>query len=307
MRSESQLTRQSHLTGLLSPLAKDPELREWAQSYSSAERVQILIAGVVVDFYSRSPELRARLQEHYREHLAPNGSRAVAAVYGEPYANSTGLWEDEDPEFQVFDDRVVQRDFAAQRFSSSTLERAVAWLSPSVDDAFHNLLRWFLPPVLLRNGAFLLHGAGVIKDGKGYVFFGHSEAGKSTSVRLISEADPQALILGDDGIIIQMREDGPYVHAAPLGCGYSREAPPRECAPLAGLFVLNQAAEDRIEALSSSEAMTQLLASVMSVRFDDEAAARMELSYRFVSSKTGVRRLHFRKNSGFWPLVQKSI
>ena len=49
--------------------------------------------------------------------------------------------------------------------------------------ALDSLLRILLTMVLLPQRGFLLHGATVVRDGRAYIFFGRSGAGKSTVTR----------------------------------------------------------------------------------------------------------------------------
>ncbi|MCM2323268.1 MAG: hypothetical protein NDJ90_08390 [Oligoflexia bacterium] len=268
-------------------------------------RVPLRIAGVRVDLLSASAAFRTRVESYFRDFRGEGPAEGELRM--EPLSDAeASLWDDPNPEFEIQNRQVVQRDFAARRLAPSpgaAMERAVAWAAPELDDAFHNLLRWFTPPLLLRNNAFLLHGAAVIRDGRGYVFFGHSEAGKSTSIALITQADSAALPLGDDGVIIQMKGDVPWVHAAPLGCGYSREAPPAASAPIAGLYALRQSDHDSLEPLAPATAAAALFASAMSVDFEESNEAKLELALRFASTQPGIQRLHFRKNPAFWSLI----
>lgn len=279
---------------------------ELTASAEGAYRLPISLAGehgIRIDVVTRSEALFGRMREYFDAHIGLGP--ADCEVLAEPLP-SPSLWEDVDPEFDVRGNAVIQRDFVARRLGRASLsaqERVAALVAPGLDDSFHNLLRWVAPPLLLGRQAFLLHGAAVVRDGRGYVFFGHSEAGKSTSVGLISRSDPSAILLGDDGVLIRMVEGIPWVHAAPLGCGYSRLAPPAVGAPLDGLFTLRQDRKHRIEPLPAGQGTAQLLASVMNVDFDEDAPAKIDLATRFALSSCGVRRLRFSKDAGFWPLV----
>ncbi len=231
----------------------------------------------------------------------------------EPYGPTAGfpdLWEDPDPEFDLRGDAVVQRDFVARRLPFREAEpeqpdRVVAWLAPEVEDAVHNLLRWALIPRLLRSHAFLVHAAGIVRNGVGYLFFGQSGAGKSTVTGFIAKSDPHAIVLGDDGVIIEFAEGQalPSIHAAPLGSGYSRVAPPPLSAPLGGLFALSQDEAHRVVPLAPAEGAAALLASAMCVDASADLDLRMDLSVRFAFSKCGIHRLQFRRDPGFWPLI----
>jgi hypothetical protein len=265
----------------------------------AGSRLPVTVAGVRVDLLTRNPRLYARMERYFSafQGLGGEPGECQAEVSLEPIADES-LWDDADPEFHLDGTKVVQRDFAAKRL---TPQRAVARVTAELDDSIHNLLRWFLPSTLLGNGCLLMHGAGVVKDGQGYVFFGQSGAGKSTTISLITSSDPHAVPLGDDAVIIQMKGSVPWLHAAPLGSGYTRDAPPAISAPIAGIYSLSQSKEVRLERLSPAEAVAALLASAMSLGFDESLTERFELAEKF--ARAGVDRLSFRKSSEFWGLI----
>ena len=277
----------------------------------SGGRINLSIAGVRVDWITSSRPLQQSIREYFREYISDEGE-PVAELCAEPFSESgfPSLWEDADPEFDIREDSVVQRDFVARWVAS---RRAVALVAPGEDDAIHNLLRWFLPRALLSKSAFLLHGAAVIRDGRGYVFFGQSGAGKSTTVSMIGASDPESRVIGDDGVIVQMKRTGdgrevPWVFAAPLGCGYSREAPPAISAPISGLFALAQDRMDAVESMSRTQGTAALLASAMTVRMDESIDDRFDLARRFAESNCSIRRLRLKKSPEFWQglIMQRS-
>jgi hypothetical protein len=273
---------------------------------TSAAKISIAIASVRFDLMTRDASLERRLTRYFAKYLAPGNPHAE--IFVEPIrTGDPELWEDEDAEFHQFGSAVVQRDFTATRVSRSSefgTERAIAYINGELDDSFHNLLRWYAPRILLAHRCFLLHGAGVVRDGKGYVFFGQSGAGKTTSSSLIHESDPHATRVGDDAVIIQVDSQGEArLHGAPLGCGYSSDAPEPVSAPLAGLYALKQADAHAIEPLSPSQGMAALLASAMNVTAAEDADARFDLAQSFALAAPGIQALHFSRDAGFWPLV----
>lgn len=167
--------------------------------------------------------------------------------------------------------------------------------------------RFFLeycPDILLKHGGLLLQAAGIAVGGKGYVFLGPKGAGKSTVVALISDADPEAVVLGDDSVIVRMERSGSLVlHAMPVGISYSRLAAPRVQVPVAGIFILDQSDVVALEEVSSAEAVDALLSNGVG-RFTEEAdAVRFEWAVRFSRVSPGIRRLKFRRDAGFWDLI----
>jgi hypothetical protein len=267
----------------------------------NAHRFPVEIAGVRIDFITRSTELMTQLVNLYSAYEGKG--HPVAEIYLEAM-NHAMLWEDPNSDFDIQGPYVVQRDFAAKRVSDS-VERAVTLVPTGLDDSIHNLLRWFMPPLLLKRGAFLMHAAGLVRDGFGYVFFGQSGAGKSTSVSLAVAEDREVGILGDDAVIIQMShaDAGPRVLTAPFGSGILKMSPLPIDIPLKGLFSLQQFERTYVGNIGFAEGVASLLASAMSVRFQDAIDERIALATRFAFSPIGIRRLYFKKDPDFWKLI----
>ena len=298
-----------HLDGLL-----DQPMSTLLRGPAQTEEIHLSIGGVPLTLRCQGPTIAARLRSHYRLYLegtskTPQGNAPRATLelheFGpespEPYSL---LWEDEDPEFSTQESRVYQRDFAAERVSP-TLARAI--LAPGIDDSFHNLLRWFLPPLLLQGNTFLVHGAGVISEGRAFAFFGPSGAGKSTISSLISSADETVTVLGDDAILLTLKGNTPWLVAAPLGSGYSRDAPPPLSAPLLGIYSLEQSTENQILPIPIVAGAARLIASAMNLRFDRDTEARLDLAARFASSSIAIQTLRFQKSPSIWSFLRTQV
>ncbi|MBN2320699.1 MAG: radical SAM protein [Acidobacteria bacterium] len=91
-----------------------------------------------------------------------------------------------------------------------------------------------------RKGCYL-HSAGVILNGKGLLFVGHSDAGKSTIVKMLRG---QAEILCDDRNIVRRWPDGFKVH----GCWNHGEVPDisSSSAPLHAIFFHQKSPRNRL-------------------------------------------------------------
>ena len=285
------------------------KLRDFELSKSSSKsdtithfRTAISIANQRLDFITSSPELMERLKTYFSEYQVQSNSPSGSEIFIEPLsapAELPDLWENEDSDFDIKGDMVIHRDFAALMLKNQTNPTVIAFVSSELDDAFHNLLRWHIPPLLLKNNAFLMHSAGLIHDGSGYIFFGQSGAGKSTCSKLIQASDPRVQLIGDDAVIIEMKADGPVLHSAPLGCGYTRLAPPKLSVPLAGIFSLRQSLKNSVDALSPSEGLASLLSSAMVTSWDENIEERFELAKLFTTSKPGIKALQFTKEFNF--------
>jgi hypothetical protein len=110
-----------------------------------------------------------------------------------------------------------------------------------------------------RDGCYL-HSGGVVLNGKGFLFVGHSEAGKSTTMKLLEGVGE---VLCDDRNIVR-REPGGGFRA--YGTWSHGEVPIVSAAnaPLAGILFLRQSHENRIDLLEDRAAVRhELLACLI--------------------------------------------
>lgn len=111
-----------------------------------------------------------------------------------------------------------------------------------------------LSPLAAERGGFLLHAAGMVIDGKGLLFIGHSEAGKSTTVTMLREMGE---ILCDDRILVRPGPDGFSIHGT-WSHGTVSEVSPGS-APLLALMILEKSGENRIVPLPDRGEVLKIL------------------------------------------------
>lgn len=163
-----------------------------------------------------------------------------------------------------------------------------------------NFLRVLVAWACLARGGLLLHASGVIRNGKGYVFFGRSGAGKTTVTRLSGDAT----VLSDDLVIVAPRGGRFWVYGVPFR-GTMVEAPrTNAAAPLGGLFALDKAPAHRVVEMAPVYAVAQLAACVPFVMGQATAAAQTLAICAALAAKAPVRMLHFLPDAGFWNLVE---
>jgi hypothetical protein len=114
-----------------------------------------------------------------------------------------------------------------------------------------------LTNVILEGGIIVLHAAAVVIDGKGAVFGGRADIGKTTLSRLCRAQG--ATLMNDDRCALFMRGGHPWVTATPWH-GEEPEINAVE-APLAGIFHLGQTPECRMTPLPPGLALARLLAT----------------------------------------------
>jgi hypothetical protein len=116
-----------------------------------------------------------------------------------------------------------------------------------------------LARVLADRGGCYLHSSGVVLDGKGLLFVGHSDAGKSTMVTMLKD---KSKTLCDDRMIVRRWRDGFRIHGT-----WSHGDIPEvssASAPLKALLFLEQASENRLIALENrQEILRKLLACLI--------------------------------------------
>lgn len=169
--------------------------------------------------------------------------------------------------------------------------------------SLENFLRVALAWKALDRGCILLHAAGLVREGRAFVFFGPSGAGKTTVVG----QSPECTVLNDDLVLLARRADGAFrAHGVPfkgmddLGAGVTGAF------PIAGLFRLVQAAEDAVEPLSPARAIGELAASIP---FVTERAEGFEKVFDLLDGLVGaapVFRLRFRLSPDFWREVLRT-
>ena len=102
-----------------------------------------------------------------------------------------------------------------------------------------------LARVLADKQGCYMHSAGVILEGKGLLFMGHSDAGKSTIVTMLKE---KAEILCDDRMIVRRHPEGFMVHGT-WSHGDIPEVSPHS-APLNAILFLEKDTDNHLEAIN---------------------------------------------------------
>jgi len=120
-----------------------------------------------------------------------------------------------------------------------------------------------LAPVLANRKACIFHSSGVILDGSGMVFMGHSDAGKSTMVKLLKG---KAEILCDERIIVRRWPEGFKIHGN-WAHGEVPEVSASE-APLRAIFFLEQSPENRIIPIKNNQEKLRNLLACLIKPFD---------------------------------------
>ncbi len=154
--------------------------------------------------------------------------------------------------------------------------------------------------------AGLLHSCAVIHAGAGYLFAGPPGSGKTTIARLSADHH----VLSDEMPLVEFRDGVPWTVGTPFN-GLFREKSPG-AAPLRGILLLAHGPTHALAKAGPGEAAAALAAEVAPpVGLDQVAdggttAAMLEFATRLALT-VPVRRLVFRPDPGFWPVINEGL
>lgn len=177
----------------------------------------------------------------------------------------------------------------------------VAASGPPFDRGVENFLRVMTAAFIIDRGGLLVHGSGVVRGGKAYVFFGPSGSGKTT----VSNLSPGDTVLSDDLTLIVSTPDGFRAAGIPFGMVHHRVPDTNAAFPIASLNRLVQSREVYRERIDGARAVAELGGSLPFVMQRGEEASRALETAGRVVEKIPAYRLHFRRDASFWSVVEE--
>ena len=219
--------------------------------------------------------------------------RAFASSQNEPFAvylkNSFSASE-RNPEFAY--------DFELHHAALRAFNKESQFVGANNRYTLDCLLRILLTWMLLPRTGFLLNAATVIRDGRAYLFTGKSGAGKST----VASLAPEGSVLTDE-LSLARREDGIWRAYGTPFWGEFRAGDSNTSAPIAGIFRLVQAEENRVTPLRPVEFLRAMIGNVL---FFSRQPADSQRLLNIVSQAAQELRgysLEFRKDRTFWEIL----
>jgi len=208
-----------------------------------------------------------------------------APFYGERYR----LEAHGDPVRRI----VVSYNFALGRASRDK----DAWLLGITDRAreplgrvVENAARYLLAILALDRGGFAMHAAGVLHEGRAWIYAGPSRSGKSTAVA----ASLPAIGLGDDYALVVRDAGGWFAPAVPFDSSETVGSDaPRGLFPVAGIWRLHKSEQTAVERPSPHVAPASLLScAAFPWTYAERADALLDHVRRFVDERR-FGHLHF--------------
>jgi len=145
----------------------------------------------------------------------------------------------------------------------------------------------------------LLHTAGIIRNSRAYLFFGHSGIGKTT-VCQVSQADH--IILNDDLILLLPLNHRWQAYGTPFW-NPTQVQPSAQNAPVAGLFWLIQAPQVFTRPLGAAPALAALIANVPVIPQDPERSIALLEILAQIQRSIPISELHFLPDNSFWNVI----
>jgi len=160
-----------------------------------------------------------------------------------------------------------------------------------------NVMRYVTGYMAAEDGGFAMHAAGVLYEGRAYLFAGASRSGKSTVVRSLAPAPT----LGDDFGLVLPADDGWYAPALPFDNSESAaQDPPTGLFPVAGIWRLYQAEATHVERPSGGRAVASLMGCVaFPWTMPEHAECLLAQVERFVREGR-YEHLHFTRDAALW-------
>ena len=150
-----------------------------------------------------------------------------------------------------------------------------------------------------KAGGILMHTAGIVRDGRTHLLFGHSGSGKTTACRVSVD---QYTILNDDLVLLMPQNRDWLAYGTPFW-NPTQIKPSNLCAPVAGMYMLRQAPEVSIRELPSGQATAALLSNVPVIPQDPIRSLKLLDTLKLIQRKIPVFELSFLPDNTFWNVI----
>jgi hypothetical protein len=165
--------------------------------------------------------------------------------------------------------------------------------------AIESFLRICYSYLAVINDGLLLHSAGVVRGGNGYIFPGVSGTGKSTIAGLATSREQ---VLSDELVVVRKKEKDYVVYSTPF-FGTNKSAERNSHAPLKAAFLPIKDSRVCLKKARPAPALTRLLSSALFFSREDELNRRlMDISAELVG-QVPFYEMYFRRDASFWECI----
>jgi len=255
--------------------AANASIHAHADSRASSGELWLTIADIAVVVTSVDPELRIRFPAELNRFSARAAApdvrieaawRTLTPECGGTLVFDSGaawrLYSTEDSYlFRFFSTNLGTTPYHVARFDRNFRSGQVFLHRPFfgrrrvVNPLQYPLDELLLLHILSRGKGAEVHACGLVEAGNGYLFAGHSGAGKTTMARLW-ERHPGVTVLSDDRIVLRQIDGRFWMYGTPWHGEAGLAQPIR--APLKQVFLLRHAAENAVAPVAGAEATARL-------------------------------------------------
>jgi len=259
------------------------------------------IAGIGVALVCDDPNLAEALRQWYRDFTAETTDNFILRIH---LTSETPAAPAAAPDASFLNGRIEVVEPGYHGSADLKARRAILHIASDQPlYAVEYFLRVMYAALAFEAGGLLFHAAGIARNNRGYCFFGYSGSGKTTVSRL-SAGD---VVLNDDLVVLLPADDGWMAHATPFWNPTQVRPMGRIAVPLVGLFRLVQDKVVYLEAMSSGQALAEIIASapVISTHagWSDQLLARgLQLLQQIP-----VYELHFLPDASFWDVIAPQV
>jgi len=197
----------------------------------------------------------------------------------------------------------ISGSYAAAELGLPVLDRP--WRIPEEEEAVREAIQAFVRACLqcrlMEAGGTLVHAAGVTWDGGGFVFTGHTRAGKTT----LSRDFPAEAVLGDDLVAVGKTPDGLALYGTPWP-GREGGTVAYGGSPLRAVFHLHPELEPGLYPQSPGEALAELASNAPRLGYAGEESKLLGVFSSLVSA-VPIYRLSLRLGDDAMPFLRQAI
>jgi hypothetical protein len=159
-------------------------------------------------------------------------------------------------------------------------------------------LRVVFALIVFQADGMMVHGAGILHSGSGYLFFGHSGSGKTT----VSRSSVNDEVLNDDLVVLIPRKNIWRMYSTPFWNPTQVEPKPLT-APLAAMYRLVQDKSVFLEPFKPGQALAEVIANIPIISsYPAQSGILMERCMNLLRDVPAYR-LHFLPDDSFWQVI----
>ena len=159
-------------------------------------------------------------------------------------------------------------------------------------------LRVVFALIVFEAEGMMVHGAGILHNGSGYLFFGHSGSGKTT----VSRSSVNDEVLNDDLVALTPQGNTWRMYSTPFWNPTQVEPKP-QAAPLAAMYRLVHDKSVFLEPFKPGQALAEFVANIPVISSNQAQSGILMERCLNVLERVPAHQLHFLPDDSFWRAI----